>query len=107
MTRLKEQSDVTVDIQWIVAHVDDPNVRIVEVDVSPGTYEQGHIPGAVLWDAYADLRDSAYRPVPPPELRRLFSRRVFASVRSVCSACLRRAGETSKEALSPRVHLCA
>ena len=74
MTRLKEQSDAIVDLQWIVDHVDNPNVRIVEVDVSPGAYEQGHIPGAVLWDAYTDLRDSAYRPVPPPELRRLFSR---------------------------------
>ena len=74
MTRLQQQPDVRTDTQWIAAHVGDPKVRIVEVDVSPATYDQGHIPGALLWDAYADLRDPAYRPVPPPELRRLFSR---------------------------------
>ena len=74
MTRLQQQPDVRIDTQWIAAHVGDPKVRIVEVDVSPATYDQGHIPGALLWDAYADLRDPACRPVPPPELRRLFSR---------------------------------
>ena len=46
----------------------------MEVDVSRAAYDQGHMPGAILWDAYVDLRDSAYKPVSPPELQRLFSR---------------------------------
>ncbi len=74
MTTLQQPADATVDLQWIVAHVGDPGVRLVEVDVSRAAYGEGHIPGAILWDAYVDLRDSAYRPVPPPELQRLFSR---------------------------------
>lgn len=56
-------SDATADVAWIAAHLHDPKVRIVEVDVSRAAYDQGHIPGAVLWNAYADLRDAAYQPV--------------------------------------------
>ena len=74
MTRTRQQSEDIVDVRWIVTHAGDPRVRLVEVDVSRAAYEQGHIPGAILWNAYADLRDSAYRPVPPPALQRLFSR---------------------------------
>ena len=74
MTASRQQSDPTVDVRWITAHVGDPSVQLVEVDVSRAAYDQGHIPGAVFWDAYVDLRDSAYRPVPKQELQRLFSR---------------------------------
>lgn len=52
----------------------DPSVRIVEVDVSRAAYDEGHIPGAVLWNAYTDLRDPDYRPVGLAELERLLSR---------------------------------
>ena len=44
-----------VDPQWVASRLDDPAVRIIEVDVSGANYDQGHIPGAVLWDAYKDL----------------------------------------------------
>ena len=74
MTPTLHATDATVDVSWIVAHIGDPDVRFGEVDVSGAAYEQGHIPGAILWDAYGDLRDSDYRPVPPPVLQRLFSR---------------------------------
>ena len=70
----RQRPDVTVDVRWLVSHRGDPAIRIVEVDVSPAAYDQGHIPGAVLWDAYGDLRDPAYRPVPTSELQRLISR---------------------------------
>lgn len=65
--------EVRVDPDWIAAHLDDDNVRLIEVDVSPAAYESGHIPGAVLWNAYSDLRDSAYLPVGRDELARLLS----------------------------------
>jgi thiosulfate/3-mercaptopyruvate sulfurtransferase len=63
-----------VDLEWIAAHLGDPSVRIVEVDVSRAAHDEGHIPGAVLWNAYADLRDEDYRPVGMGELERLLSR---------------------------------
>jgi thiosulfate/3-mercaptopyruvate sulfurtransferase len=66
--------DVLVDAAWIADHLDDAGVRLVEVDVSPATYNTGHIPGAVLWNAYTDLRDSSYRPVPGADIERLLSR---------------------------------
>ncbi len=74
MTATLQEPDALVDVGWIAAHGGEPGVRLVEVDVSPAAYDQGHIPGAILWDAYADLRDSAYRPVLPAELQQLFSR---------------------------------
>jgi 3-mercaptopyruvate sulfurtransferase SseA len=35
----------TVDVDWIATHIGDPNVRLVEVDVSAAAYNQGHSPG--------------------------------------------------------------
>jgi thiosulfate/3-mercaptopyruvate sulfurtransferase len=64
----------TVDLDWIAAHGDDPGVRVVEVDVSRASYAEGHIPGAVLWNAYADLRDENYGLAEPAELQHLLSR---------------------------------
>jgi thiosulfate/3-mercaptopyruvate sulfurtransferase len=44
------------------------------VDVSPIAYEQGRIPDALLWNAYADLRDNDHRPVSRAQLEDLLSR---------------------------------
>jgi len=67
-------SRVIVDAAWVAAHVTDPDVRLVELDVSRTAYDAGHIPGAVLWNAYTDLRDPGYRAIGRPELERLLSR---------------------------------
>ncbi|MEO6970493.1 MAG: rhodanese-like domain-containing protein, partial [Chthoniobacterales bacterium] len=67
-------ADATVDVAWIAAHLDDPTVRIVEIDVSRAAFEAGHIPGAVLWNAYTDLRDAAYQPVDRATLDDLVAR---------------------------------
>jgi thiosulfate/3-mercaptopyruvate sulfurtransferase len=64
----------TVDVEWIAAHVGDPGVRFVEVDVARAVYDEGHLPGAVLWNAYTDLRDESYKPVGLADLARLLSR---------------------------------
>ncbi|HEY6237030.1 MAG TPA: rhodanese-like domain-containing protein [Candidatus Elarobacter sp.] len=50
-----------VSADWLTAHLDDPGVRVVEVDVSPKSYDEGHIPGAVFWDIYKALKDPSYR----------------------------------------------
>ena len=71
MEPAKTLPDARVDATWIVSHIDDPSVRFVEIDVSAAAYNAGHIPGAVLWNAYTDLRHSDYRPVSAVELRDL------------------------------------
>jgi thiosulfate/3-mercaptopyruvate sulfurtransferase len=65
---------VIVDAAWVAAHGGDPNVRLVELDVSRTSYDAGHIPGAVLWNAYTDLRDTDYRPITRAALEELLSR---------------------------------
>jgi 3-mercaptopyruvate sulfurtransferase SseA len=34
------------DRQWLEAHLHDPGVRVIEVDVSPAAYNDWHIDGA-------------------------------------------------------------
>ena len=55
---------------WIAARSGDPSVRVVEVDVTPAPFDAGHIPGAVFWNAYDDLRPVEYRPLDPPGFAR-------------------------------------
>jgi len=65
---------VLVDQQWLAAHLTDPGVRVVEVDVSPAAYDQWHIDGAVLWNIYQDLKDPGYRPAGTAALQQLVAR---------------------------------
>lgn len=46
--------EVLVDTQWLMDRLNDPTVRVVEVDMSP-PYKDAHIPGAVFWNIFADL----------------------------------------------------
>ncbi|MEA2146823.1 MAG: thiosulfate/3-mercaptopyruvate sulfurtransferase [Solirubrobacteraceae bacterium] len=63
-----------VSPEWIAKHLEDPDVCVVEVDVSPAAYEAGHIPGAILWDAYNDLRHADYAPIDATRLQSLLCR---------------------------------
>ena len=65
---------VLVDSGWLHAHLSDPRVRVVEVDVSTAAYDDWHIDGAVLWNIYADLKDAEYRLVDAARLDRLVAR---------------------------------
>ncbi|MEM8615206.1 MAG: rhodanese-like domain-containing protein, partial [Cyanobacteria bacterium P01_H01_bin.105] len=47
--------DVLVDTQWLMTHLNDPMVRVVEVDMSLDPYQDAHIPGAIFWNIFADL----------------------------------------------------
>ncbi|MBA3750285.1 MAG: sulfurtransferase [Nitrosopumilus sp.] len=54
--------EVLVDTQWTEEHLNDPNVRIAEVDYDPkSNYFLGHIPGAVLFDWRQDINDPINR----------------------------------------------
>jgi thiosulfate/3-mercaptopyruvate sulfurtransferase len=65
---------VLVSPGWLAAHLNDPDIRVVEVDVSPAAYNDWHIDGAALWNVYADLKDADYRTVDAAELERLVAR---------------------------------
>jgi len=65
---------VLVDAAWLMARLDDPAIRIVEVDVSRAGYDQWHVDGAVLWNVYADLKDAEYRLAGPDAVARLLGR---------------------------------
>lgn len=68
------RGDVLVHARWLEQHLRDPDLRVVEVDVSPAAYREGHIEGAVLWNIYSDLKDSSYEPVDTPAIEQLLSR---------------------------------
>ncbi|MFQ5795217.1 MAG: sulfurtransferase [Candidatus Bipolaricaulia bacterium] len=50
-----------VDTQWVEGQLNDPNVRIVEVDEDTEAYQKGHVPGAIAWHWQDDLHDSLRR----------------------------------------------
>jgi thiosulfate/3-mercaptopyruvate sulfurtransferase len=45
-----------VDTEWVAAHAQDPDVRLIESDEDPLLYAQGHIPGAVQVDWFTALQ---------------------------------------------------
>jgi thiosulfate/3-mercaptopyruvate sulfurtransferase len=53
--------EVLVSTQWVAEHANDPNVRLVEVDVDTSAYDQGHIAGAVGWNWQTQLQDNIRR----------------------------------------------
>ncbi|TMG24060.1 MAG: sulfurtransferase, partial [Chloroflexi bacterium] len=56
-------TDTLVDAEWAKAHLDDPAVRFVEVDVDTTAYEQSHLPGAVAWNWTSQLADGIRRDI--------------------------------------------
>ena len=63
MTVTGYATDVLVDADWARQHLEDPNVRLVEVDVDTTSYEQSHIPGAVAWNWTSQLADGIRRDI--------------------------------------------
>src|SRR5689334_11492432 len=53
--------DVLVSTDWVAAHLNDANIRIVESNEDPLLYPAGHIPGAVQVDWTTDLNDPVRR----------------------------------------------
>lgn len=53
--------EVLVSTQWVADHLNDPKVRLVEVDVDTSAYGQGHISGAVGWNWQTQLQDNVRR----------------------------------------------
>ncbi len=54
--------EVLVDTDWVEAHLNDPTVRIIEVDVDTAAYaNEGHNPGAAGFNWQKDLQDQLIR----------------------------------------------
>ena len=64
-----------VETDWLEEHLEDPAVRVVEVDEDSSAYEKGHIKGAVGWNWATDLHDKLRREyLSQEELGQLLSR---------------------------------
>lgn len=55
--------EVLVDTQWVADHLNDPGVRIAEIDVDTAAYHEGHIVGALGWDWTLQLCDTVRRDI--------------------------------------------
>ncbi|MGA8556688.1 MAG: sulfurtransferase [Candidatus Acidiferrales bacterium] len=60
MTEYKHP-EVLVSTEWAAEHLNDPKIKLVEVDVDTSAYNQGHIPGAVGWNWQSQLQDNIRR----------------------------------------------
>ena len=68
------RGDVLVEPEWLEAHLGEPNLRVIEVDVSPVAYDEGHITGAHLWNIYRDLKTADYHFVGDSAIEALLGR---------------------------------
>jgi thiosulfate/3-mercaptopyruvate sulfurtransferase len=58
--------EVLVTTGWVAEHLNDPKVKLIEVDVDTNSYEKGHIKGAVGWNWQTQLCDRVRRDVIDP-----------------------------------------
>jgi thiosulfate/3-mercaptopyruvate sulfurtransferase len=74
MTEYKNP-DALVETDWLEEHLEDPSVRVIEVDEDTAAYEKGHVRGAVGWNWTTDLHTKVGRDyVSRQELAELLSR---------------------------------
>jgi len=53
--------EVLVTTDWVASRLNDPQLRLIEVDVDTSAYDQGHVPGAVGWNWQTQLQDTVRR----------------------------------------------
>ncbi len=59
--------NVLVTTDWVAQHATDAGVRVVEVDVDTTAYDQGHVPGAAVWNWTTELCDTVVRDIVPEQ----------------------------------------
>jgi thiosulfate/3-mercaptopyruvate sulfurtransferase len=55
--------EALVSTEWVAQHGNDPNVRVVEVDVDTKAYNEAHVPGAIAWAWNTQLCDTVRRDI--------------------------------------------
>ena len=68
MTETDYVNDVLVSADWVEEHLDefqsdDPDLRLVEVDVDTEAYDEGHAPGAIGFNWETQLQDQTQRDI--------------------------------------------
>lgn len=58
---MSNRDSVLVGTDWVAEHVDDPSIRLIEVDEDTEAYAQGHIRNAVGWHWREDLHKHPLR----------------------------------------------
>jgi thiosulfate/3-mercaptopyruvate sulfurtransferase len=56
--------EALVSTEWVAAHLNDPSIRLIEVDVDTTAYDVGHVVGAVGWNWQSQLNDPVRRDIP-------------------------------------------
>ena len=56
-------SDVLVTTQWVADNMNNPKIKLIEVDVDTTAYDEGHAPGAVGFNWTSQLQDQVRRDV--------------------------------------------
>ena len=59
--------EVLVTTDWVDQHGGDDGVCVVEVDVDTGSYDEGHVPGAIGWAWDSQLCDTVVRDILPKD----------------------------------------
>jgi thiosulfate/3-mercaptopyruvate sulfurtransferase len=62
---IQRRPNVLVTTAWVAERLNDPGVRLVEVDVDTSAYSQGHVPRAVGWNWTTQLCDTRVRDIVP------------------------------------------
>ncbi|NCA19467.1 MAG: sulfurtransferase, partial [Actinobacteria bacterium] len=55
------RAQALVSAEWLLEHIDDPNVAIIEVDEDTSLYEKSHIRNAITFHWRHDLQDGLIR----------------------------------------------
>jgi len=55
--------DVLVSTDWVAQNLNNPAVKLIEVDVDTTQYDEGHAPGAVAFNWTSELQDQTRRDI--------------------------------------------
>jgi thiosulfate/3-mercaptopyruvate sulfurtransferase len=59
--------EALVSTDWVAQHVNDPKVKVAEVDVDTKSYDEGHVPNAIAWAWNTQLADTVRRDILPQQ----------------------------------------
>lgn len=71
----RDREHVLASADWLLEHLDDPDLVLLEVDDLPDLYHRGHLPGAQPLDWFTDLQHPVQRDLPDSDaLEKLWTR---------------------------------
>ena len=56
-------SDVLVTTDWVAQNLNNPKVKLIEVDVDTAAYDEGHAPGSIAFNWTSQLQDQVRRDI--------------------------------------------